>query len=78
MTGNGNGLSQEEIKSMSASFKEIKKLDEEIENVEHTITLVHNAIAENISKKVHDADNIKDLYEPRLVHLTNLVKQKVI
>lgn len=78
MTGNGNGLSLEQIKSMSASFKEIRTLDEEIENVEHTVTLVHNAVAENISKNPDDAEKIQNLYEPRLIHLTNLIKQKVI
>ena len=78
MTGNANGLSKENIESMSRAFKDIRRLDEEIETTEHTITFVHNAIVENISKNPDDAENIQKIYEPRLIHLTNLIKQKVI
>ena len=77
LTGNGNGLSEDQIKSMSATFKEIRKIDEDIENVEHTITLVHNAIAQNIAIAEHTVDHIHKVYEPRLIHLANLIKIKV-
>lgn len=76
MTGDGNGLSEDQMKTMTNSFKEIRRIDEEIENLEHTVTLVHNAIAENIARGEHNIDEVHKIYEPRLIHLANVMKQK--
>ena len=75
MTGDGSGLNEEQVKLMTSSFKEIKKIEEEIINEdEETITLVHTAIAENIAQDPENEATIKQVYEPRLVHLAKKVK----
>ena len=78
MTGDGSGLNEEQVKLMTSSFKEIKKIEEEIINDEETITLVHTAIAENIAQDPENEATIKQVYEPRLVHLAKKVKDKVL
>ena len=78
MTGDGSGLNEEQVKLMTSSFKEIKKIEEEIINDEKTITLVHTAIAENNAQDPENEANIKQVYEPRLVHLAKKFKDKVL
>ena len=78
MTGDGSGLNEEQVKLMTSSFKEIKKIEEEIINDEETITLVHTAIAENIAQDPENEATIKQVYEPRLVHLAKKVKDKLL
>ena len=59
------------------AFNEIRELQKDIENVEYTITLVHQAITENIAKDFENEEEIKKIYEPRLIFLAKLIETKV-
>ena len=77
LSGCGNGLSQEQVDSMIRAFEEIRQLQKEIQDVENTITLVYQAIAENISRNAENEEQIKATYEPRLVYLSKKIETKV-
>ena len=77
MTGDGNGLTEDQVKLVTSAYKEMKRTEEDISSVENTITLVHAAIAENIAKNVEREDEIKKVYEPRLIYLAKKVEEKV-
>ena len=62
---------------MKKAFLDIRQLQEEIEDTEHTITLVYHAIAENIAKNEENEEEIKAIYEPRLVYLAKKIETKV-
>ena len=78
LSGHGNGLTEEQVNSMKKAFLDIRQLQEEIEDTEHTITLVYHAIAENIAKNEDNEEEIKAIYEPRLIHLAKKIETKVI
>ena len=62
---------------MKAAFSEIKQLRKNIEDLENTVALVHDAVAENISKNPGNEENIRKIYEPRLILLGKLIETKV-
>lgn len=62
---------------MIRAFEEIRQLQKEIQDVENTITLVYQAIAENISRNAENEEQIKATYEPRLVYLSKKIETKV-
>ena len=77
LSGHGSGLTEEQVNSMKKAFLDIRQLQEEIEDTEHTITLVYPAIAENIAKDEENEEEIKAIYEPRLVYLAKKIETKV-
>lgn len=77
MTGDGNGLTEDQVKIVTAAYKEMKRIEEDISSVEKTITLVHASIVENIAKNPEEEEQIKKIYEPRLIYLAKKVEDKV-
>ena len=77
LSGSANGLNKDQIDSMVKAFNEIRELQKDIENVEHTITLVHQAITENIAKDFENEEEIKKIYEPRRIFLAKQIETKV-
>ena len=63
---------------MVEAFKEIRVLQNDIESLEHTITLVHQAVADNISKNIENEDEIRKIYEPRFIFLAKSIQTKVL
>lgn len=78
LSGTANGLTQQQIDSMVEAFKEIRVLQNDIESLEHTITLVHQAVADNISKNIENEDEIRKIYEPRFIFLAKSIQTKVL
>ena len=56
---------------------EMGRLRQEIDDLEFSITLVHDAAADNLAKNPEKEDEIERIYEPRLLHLVKLVDAKV-
>ena len=73
-----NDLTDEQINSIVTAFKEVTRLNEEINNLHETITLIHAAIAVETARKVYTEDQIHNTYEPRVLHISNLIEKKVI
>ena len=76
-TGDGQGLDEDQLKKMMDSYKEIKMLEEEIETLSDTVLLIHNAIISHIKKNPTNEKNIKETFEPRIMHFAKVIDLKV-
>ena len=77
-SGEGNGLSKEQVEQMKSAFDTIRKCEDDMDDIDHTISLIHQAIASYIAEDPESEEEIKKVYEPRLAHFTKLYEAKVI
>ena len=81
LSGRGSGLTDELVESMKKAFQDIRQLQKEIEDTELTVTLVYQKIFLKTNKNIEDIiifeDQIKAIYEPRLVYLAKIIETKV-
>ena len=61
---------------MVTGFEEIRRIDSEIQNLDDTLSLIHNAIAENIAKGTRNVDEVHRTFEPRIPHLAGIIEKK--
>ena len=76
-SGLANGLTAQQINSMIVAFGRIRELESNLEDIDETITIIHQAIASNIAKNEENEEEIKNIYEPRLLHYAKLYETKV-
>lgn len=67
-----------QVTSMAAAFEEIQELEKGVSDTNETISLVYGAISSNIAKATENEEEIRKVYEPRLVYLTKRIQEKVM
>lgn len=76
-SGEGKGLTEEQVKAMKDAFDLIRKCEDDMVEIEHTISLIHQAIASHMAENPTNEKEIRKVYEPRLAHFTKLFESKV-
>ena len=72
-----NELPKQDFDAFVKACSLISELETSISQCEHSIYLVHQAIAFVILQEPENKDQINAVYQPRIIHYTNKIKEKV-
>jgi len=70
-------LDERELEEVINTYQIVEQLDKEIEEHDHTIDLIHAAIASQMQNHPENEEEIHDIFEPRLQHFVKMIETKV-